>query len=297
MRRRLIGFGLVAVALAGIVGAAVRSGGGSGGDASTTAVGGAGGEAESSLDVAARAPAPAPFDRSVSDIPILSTSADLVQPRIVKTAKLSLRVAEGSFQNRFHEVADIAAANGGFVSSSETSGVGARSGSLRLRVPAARFEEALGELKALGRVTAETVSGRDVSLAFVDLEARLRNWEAQETVLLRLMRRATTVDASVKVQRRLQDVQLAIEQIRGQLRVLSDQTEMSSISVSMKEAGIAPKVAPGTLSKAWGQAVHGFVAVVAAIVVGFGYLLPLALLGLVLVAAVMALRRLRTRLA
>ena len=42
---------------------------------------------------------------------------------------------------------------------------------------------------------ARSVSGRDVTNEYVDLNARLRTWEAQEAVLLRLMKRATSVEA------------------------------------------------------------------------------------------------------
>jgi hypothetical protein len=75
----------------------------------------------------------------------------------------------------------------------------------------------------------------------VDLQARLRNWEAQEAVLLRLMAGANSIEDSNVVQRQLQDVQLAIEGSRGQLRALQDQTEISTISISMSEAGFMPR--------------------------------------------------------
>lgn len=240
---------------------------------------------------------------SGSGIPLLELPA--IGERIVKDASLDLEVVRGAFDRSFQRAVSIAGTHGGFVASSTAEASddarARRSGSLVLRVPAPAFEETLGELKTLGTVHAERLSGEDVTSQFVDLEARLRNWEAQEEVLLRLMGETDTIQESITVQRNLQDVQLAIEQIRGRLRVLEDQTAMSTITVSMIEEGAPvappPPVDDGgipNLSEAWDLALSGFVAVVATVVISLGYLLPIAILaGLVW----MVVRRARSRAA
>lgn len=200
-----------------------------------------------------------------------------VGPKVIKTAEVSLEVRDGAFQNAFSQAQQVARRYGGFVTASATSGQAARSGQMTLRVPAAGFEAALGELHALGRVRSEQVRGEDVTAEFVDLEARLRHWLAQERVLLRLMDRATSIAETLTVQRRLEDVQLEIERIRGQLRVLRDQTSLATITVAVHEKGVAPPApGPGTLASAWDRALAGALDVIAAIIVGLGYLLPIA---------------------
>jgi hypothetical protein len=223
-----------------------------------------------------------------------------VSQKVIKNASVSLEVRVGTFDDRFQEATLVASRHGGFVESSQTSTGKLRSGSLLVRVPATEFEAALGELKGLGRVKSQRISGQDVTAQFVDLQARLRNWEAQESVLLRLMAKSTSIDESLKVQRTLQDVQLAIEEIRGQLRVLTNQTDFSTISLSVAEVGAIPvKTKPRTgLALAWHQALHGFVAVIAAVVVGVGYLLPIGILALVaLLIGWVVLRRVRPKVA
>ncbi len=209
-----------------------------------------------------------------------------VQQRIVKTAQVTLQLKDGAFAQQFQQASLIAARHGGYVASSETNQGTLRSGTVVLRVPADQFETALVELKSLGMPKSEMISGQDVTGQFVDLQARLRNWEAQESVLLKLMAKATSIDDSIKVQRQLQDVQLSIEEIRGELHALTDQADLSTISLSMAEARtiLVPQSA-STLSKAWRDAVHGFVAVIASVVVGLGYLVPLALIALALMVA------------
>lgn len=222
-----------------------------------------------------------------------------ISQRIIKSATVSVQVRKGTFQERFQEATMVASRHGGFVSSSSTAEARRRSGELVIRVPASEFEATMGELKALGTVKGERISGRDVTAQFVDLEARLRNWEAQEEVLLRLMRRSKTIEDSLKVQRTLQDVQLAIEEIRGQLRVLGDQTELSTITLSMREAAVvAAKPKEGlTFVRAWRQAIHAIAAVLTAGVIGLGYVLPIALIFFALLLAWLGYRRLRPRVA
>jgi uncharacterized protein DUF4349 len=220
-----------------------------------------------------------------------------IGPAIVKTASLDVQVAKGDFDQAFQRALQVAGHYGGYVESSSTSGTRVRSGSLTIRVPSSSFDGAMGDLAGLGTVQARSVSGRDVTNEYVDLNARLRTWETQEAVLLRLMKRATSVEATLRVQSSLQDVQFRIEQIKGQLRVLENQTDLATIDVAMHEPGFAIHVrqAPTSdgrpsLAEAWTKAVNGFLGVLYATVVGLGYLVPVALICL---AVWFAVRRVR----
>ncbi|MGH2668969.1 MAG: DUF4349 domain-containing protein, partial [bacterium] len=155
---------------------------------------------------------------------------------------------------------------------------------------------AMADLRGLGTVEGQSISGQDVTAEFVDLESRLTTWETQEVVLLRLMRQATSVEATLRVQRELQDVQFRIEQIKGQLRVLENRTSLATIQVSIREPGAARfEAAAGerpSLGEAWDRALNGFLGVIYAIVVGMGYLVPVTAVAL---AGWFGYRRLRTR--
>jgi hypothetical protein len=211
-----------------------------------------------------------------------------VGPSIIKTASLDVEVARDGFGEALDAATGVAARHGGFVVSTTTAGEDARRGSLMIRVPAERFEQALVDLRALGRVEAERTEGRDVSQEFVDLEARLRNLEAQETVLLRLFDEAASVADTIRIQQELSGVQLQTEEIEGRLRFLRDQSSLATISLSLGEEGAT---APGVLRRAWQEAVDGFVVVLAGAVIFMGYVLPFALAG---AAALLLYRGLRT---
>jgi hypothetical protein len=201
--------------------------------------------------------------------------------QVIKTGDVTVQVGKGGFGTAFQDATMIAARYGGFVESS--SAVNGTSGWLEIRVPADRFEPALADLRALGKVKTQSVSGQDVTSQFVDLGARLRTWRAQEAALLRLMSKATTIGDTLRIQNELQPVQARIEQIRGELRVLHNQTALATIRAAIAEPGVPtvpvqPAQEP-TLVRAWHRSVDGFLGVLASVVVGIGYLIPLALLG------------------
>jgi len=300
----IIGF----LSLAGLIGYLATSGVLSGGGASSESAPVAG--ATLAPDEAGRAPAVtleglagaedfAAVPGAAESRTGLSGIGDLppIGPAVVKTASISIEVKKDGFESAFNAATFIAGKYGGYVESSSTAGTKTQSGELTVRLPSASFDQAMADLRGLGTVEGQTISGQDVTSEFVDLDARLRTWETQEVVLLRLMRQATTVEATLRVQRELQDVQFRIEQIKGQLRVLDNRTSLATIQVAIREPGaVRAELAAAddrpSLGEAWDRAVNGFLGVIYSIVVGLGYLVPITA---VAVAGWFGYRRLRTR--
>jgi Domain of unknown function (DUF4349) len=284
---------LVTAGATGIV--AMRLGGGTETQAISGATGATGsGDAESIVHGAPRAPFPgASASPMLSPLPASDQAAgyaptvqalrgSILGPdtaRIVKTASLSVVVPNGSFEQRFAEAADVADRYGGFVESATTR---ERAGTVTLRVDADRFGQAMDDLRALGEPKSQTVSGHDVTASYVDLQARLEIATARREVLLDLMSEAATIEQTLRVQNALDDVQLRIEQIQGELNLLNDQTAKATIELALREAD-APvqltqeQVRAPSVGSAWRHAVAGFFRAVFAVVVGLGYLLPIAL--------------------
>ncbi|HZP90603.1 MAG TPA: DUF4349 domain-containing protein [Actinomycetota bacterium] len=220
-----------------------------------------------------------------------------IGPDIVKTARISIQVKKGGFQGAFDAASTIAATFGGYVQDSTMAGTRTKSGTLTIRVPSASFDEVMSDLRGIGTVQRQSISGRDVTSEFVDLQARLRTWTAQEAVLLKLMRQAASVEATLRVQNQLQDVQFRIEQIKGQLRVVQNQTSLATIQVDIREVGAPVRVEPAgvkrpSIAEAWNRALAGFLAVIYAMVVGLGYVVPVTLAG---VGVWLGYRRIRPR--
>jgi hypothetical protein len=136
---------------------------------------------------------------------------------------------------------------GGDVLSVVQSGQGdSRSARLAMRVPAAKFDDALARLRKLD---VETVSSRvdtkDVTDQFVDLKARLVSKQREEQQYLSLLSQSRSVDDTLKVSQALARVRTEIEQLQGQLDQLSGRIDYSRISVTINN------VADITTASAW----------------------------------------------
>ncbi len=294
----------VTLALAGLIGLLVVTGGPSddaggggavggvtGGSAATGATGSTAGgnEFQALPGLAAPSTTPAPNDHS-GGVPAEGPPSDV--SRVIRTGELVLVIPRDSFNDRFSRVSQIADDNGGYV---QTSSSRKRAGSLTIRVPAASFEPTLRALRELGDVEVQGIEGRDVTADYVDLHARLRIARSRREVLLRLMDKATTIEQTIRVQNALDDTQLRIEEIQGQLNVLDNRTSLATIQVDLREQGVRPveEVEKASIPNAFERGVAGFVGVIAGIVVGLGYLLPLMVIAAAAWMVVVIVRRRR----
>lgn len=158
------------------------------------------------------------------------------EPRIIKTADLSIGV--DGVAAKTQEIATLATGRGGFVQSSTIveDEQGYKSGYVTIRVPSDKFEDTIKAIKDLAvRVDRESINGQDVTEQYTDLEARLRSAQAQEVQYLEILKKATTVQDILAVQSYLQNVRYEIESLQGQLDSLGNQTDYSTISVTLNE--------------------------------------------------------------
>ena len=209
-------------------------------------------------------------------------------PKVVKTATMRVQVGRGKFESLFSEASAVAGRYQGFVSdsSSQTHDKEASEGTLTLRVPADRFDEARADLARLGKVDHVDISGQDVTAQLVDFAARIRSLQAQEQALQTLLSKARSVGEVLEVQGQLFTVRQQIEQLQAQQANLDSEASFATIAVTLFEPGAAvtpPKPEPATgLARSWHLAVHGSAAVIGGTLVVIGYLLPA--LALVLLA-------------
>ena len=211
-------------------------------------------------------------------------SLPALRSAVIKTADVGLRVDHSHFGQTRSAVRKIAGDLGGYETHSSTSGSKIHSGRITIRVPARAFRRAMDAIEGIAHVhvTAESVTGQDVSQQFVDLQARLVNLEAQEKVLLRLMDRAETISESIRVENYLQQVEFQIEDVQGRMLYLQNRTSMSTITVALHEAGKkpAPPQHASALWKAGERSLGASLAVVTGVIVGAGLVVPLSILAL-----------------
>ena len=124
---------------------------------------------------------------------------------------------------------------GGFVEKSEAYGEGISSSvSIVVRVPAGKFEEVRAAIQKLGlRVVSENLQAQDVTKQYVDQDAQLRNLGAQENQYLSILKSAKTVQDTLDVSEKLDEVRGQIEQQQAEFTLLSKQIETVALSISL----------------------------------------------------------------
>ncbi|MDR7419135.1 MAG: DUF4349 domain-containing protein [Armatimonadota bacterium] len=161
--------------------------------------------------------------------------------RVVRTGQVVLQVE--TVDDAARRLLAIAEGAGGFIAdSSYADDGGTRRGTFTLRVPAARFGDAMRAVEELGTVQRRQVSGQDVTEEYVDLEARVRNLERQEARLLSFMDRATKIADLLAIESEVARVRGEIERLTGRLRFLANQVELATIRAEVSEK---PKGTPG----------------------------------------------------
>ena len=217
--------------------------------------------------------------------------------KIIRDGRIGIVVPEKKFGAAVGDLTFIAEQQGGFIISSSTNND--RSGTFVLRIPAKRFDRALGAVRDLAtHVRFQEIQGDDVTAEFIDQQARLRILLARKALLFDLFQRATTTEEILRMSNQLDDVQLRIEQIQGQITFINDQVAESTLRVSIQEQN-ARKAATQTdvdnpdLGSSVDLAVQGFLRIVGAVIVGLGYLIPLTLLGALVWFVIWTIRRSR----
>ena len=111
-----------------------------------------------------------------------------------------------------------------------------RSGRWQARVPAESFHEFLDGLDDIGVPERRQVSGQDVTEEFVDLEVRLANKKKLEERLLDLMKaKSASVADVIEFERQVGSVREEIERMEGRFRYLTNRSELSSVTISLRE--------------------------------------------------------------
>lgn len=169
------------------------------------------------------------------------------------------------------------------------------SANLTLEIPVGEYQGVVNRLGSVGRVTSLDTHAADVTGQYTDLQARITALQASRQQYLTIMTQATTISDILAVQSQIDTLQSQIEQLQGQLNLLDSETTYGTLALSLYEAGTRPappRPAPASsVSHAWHDAVHGFLAGVDGIIRISGPLLFVLLCLAVLVLAAFGARR------
>jgi len=173
------------------------------------------------------------YEAQYSNAPTESGEAD-IDRKIIKTGYMTLEVND--ITEAIAGITGVANELNGYVVSSDQSGNKEITyGRIAIRVPADRFDEAFDRLHKLAiKVPNESTESQDVTEEYTDLKAQLRNLEATEAQYLELLKKAETVEDTLKVYQALSDVRRQIEQIKGRIQYLERTSDMALIEVNLQ---------------------------------------------------------------
>ena len=230
-------------------------------------------------------------ERAPSDFPPIRP-ADVTPAMIIRAGQANIEV--DSLEPAVALVRKLAHQLGGYVANTamQTGRGQLRSATLEVKIPAARFDEALGGLAPIGKLESVNVSAEDVGEEFTDATARMANARRLENRLIELIATRTgKLKDVLDVEQELARVREEIERYEGRLRYLRAHAALSTLTICVHEP--VPVVGhPGSsvVAEAFKQAWRNFVDLVAWCIRSLGVVVPL---GAVATLGWLAVRRWR----
>ena len=160
-----------------------------------------------------------------------------------------------------------------------------------LRIPSDKLAAAQGEIASLGRVISQTSSQDDVTQQHVDMKARLKNLQAEESRLRTFFLKAKSVSDMLAIEQELARVRGEIESMQAQIVYLERQAALATLTVSLSEPGtlVSPAEGGWGFSAAIRDGVRAAAAVLRGLITTLLAFSPIIALGLVLFALIRAL--------
>jgi len=184
------------------------------------------------------APAAEPFsDQAVSDIEFESVESS--ERIVIKNANLNIVV--DAPDESLKTIGRMAEEMGGFIVSANlymtqlSDGQEVPRGSITIRVPADRLDEALTRIESESDrlPISKNINSQDVTRDYTDLQSRLKNLEATEAQLMEIMASANKTEDVLNVFDQLTRVREQIEVIKGQIKYYEESARLSAISVEL----------------------------------------------------------------
>lgn len=199
---------------------------------------------------------------------------------VIRTAVASVKV--DSLEPAIAAIRQLAARVGGFVANAaiQTGEGELRSATVEVKIPAARFDEAMTGLKPIGTLEKSKVQADDVGEEYVDVTARMENSRRLERRLIDLLATRTgKLKDVLDVEQSLARVREEIERYEGRLRYLQAHTAMSTLTVYVHEPlPVVGNAGTSVMGEAFRQAWRNFVTFLAVFVQALGIIIPLGAL-------------------
>ena len=181
-----------------------------------------------------------------------------VEQKIIKTA--FLRFESTNMDKSYQQLLRSINANKGFVQDDNSSkSYNTITRTLKVRIPTTNFQSALDSIsKHVTYFDSRSISAKDVTEEFIDIEARLKAKQELEKRYLELLDKAKTVKEILDIERELTNIREEIEAKQGRLKYLQNKVSLSNITLEFYKHTSETPVATNYGTKMWNALKGGF---------------------------------------
>ena len=119
-----------------------------------------------------------------------------------------------------------------------------RSADYTIRVPVENFKGMTDSLSTLGNVTSGKTTSQNITAQFIDTQSRLNAYKTEESRLLAMLDKASTVTDMITIENRLSDVRYQIESLTSTLQNWQNQVSFSTVTFHISEVAELTDVKP-----------------------------------------------------
>ena len=167
------------------------------------------------------------YEESAEAPSLVEGAADYEQ-KLIRTGNVSIEVQ--SVSDAEDKITAWAKSLGGYITNSNTWQNGA---GFTVRIPSARFDEAMSQVGNFGRITNRSVNSQDVSDNYYDLQSRLETKYILRDKLTGYLGQAKDIKDLLEIERQLNSVIEEIESTESRFKRLSGQIDYSTIYINM----------------------------------------------------------------
>ena len=129
---------------------------------------------------------------------------------------------------------------GGYLESSNVSGNSYnysynRNANFVCRIPSDKIDEFISTVGTLGNVTYSYEDTTDITLQYVDTEARIKSLQTEYDRLLELLAEAENIDTIILLEQRITEVRYQLESYQSQLRTYDNLVDYCTVSLYVNE--------------------------------------------------------------
>ena len=168
--------------------------------------------------------------------PIESPLAALANRKLIRNAEVQLEIV--SFDDAVQKITAFANEERGYVAttSSEKQANGKLKGEIVVKVLPENLDHFLQKVRTLGDLKNQTLGTEDVTKAYFDTDARLKNARVMEQRLIEMLKTKTGKVADLlQVEKELGRVREEIEKMQGELKYWDSQVQFATVTISLAE--------------------------------------------------------------